>query len=197
MVASGVVPHSHTVGADMRARSSGSLLPLSLVFHAALSLPAHAQRTEVSGVRAGDNAVAALRPSSRLALRDAGAKRSGYEIPARAFLGVGGAFIGALAGGYAGAAVIPHGPCGCDDPGLTQALEGAAVGSALLGAVLASAPEFSSSCHPVRRLGYGVLGAVTGALAGGVAGAMTGFGAVLLGYVVGAGVGAGVASAVC
>ena len=196
-MASDVVPHSHTVGADMRARSPGSLFPFALVFCTALSLPAHAQRTEVSAVRASDNAVAALPPQSRLALQDAGPRRSGYEIPTRTFLGVGGAFIGALGGAYAGAAVLPHGPCGCDDPGLTQALQGAAVGSALLGAVLASAPQFSSSCHPVRRLGYGVLGALAGALAGGAAGATTGFGGVLLGYFVGAGVGAGVASAVC
>jgi hypothetical protein len=124
-------------------------------------------------------------------------RRAGYEIPLRAAMGIGGAFIGAYDGAVVGIEVIPHSPCGCDDPGLTEAREGAAAGSVLLSAVLASVPSMSSGCGPARRFGYGALGAVTGALAGGALGATMGGAGVLLRYLAGAGLGAGITSASC
>jgi hypothetical protein len=178
-------------------------LPRCLPFLFALTvcvtlLPsAHAQRLTPSAVREGDKALGDEAQSNSLASRQDTAERPGYAMPARAFLGVGGAFLGAFAGAYMGASVIPHGPCGCDDPGLSEAIVGAMVGSTLVGAALAAAPQFSSSCHPVRRIGYGVLGAVTGAAAGGVLGATVGGLGVILGYISGAGLGAGLASSVC
>ena len=182
----------------MRAFIHGSLLPLAFVLCGTATLPARAQRPAPSGVLTSDNALA-LESSvaGRGAAQQNGSERRATEIPTRALLGVSGALVGIFAGAYVGVYTIPHGPCGCDDPGLDQAIEGAAVGSALLGAVLASAPQFSSSCKPMRRFSYGVLGAVTGAVAGGALGAAVGGVGLLVGYVTGAGLGAGVASGVC
>lgn len=180
----------------MRAHLLRSLIAVALA--ATLTLPASAQRALPAGVRAQDNALAvgAQRPSL-LDAQQREPQQAAYEIPVRAALGIGGAFIGAYAGALVGVQVIPHSPCNCDDPGLTEAIEGAAVGSALLSAVLASAPQMSSGCHPVRRFGYGAVGALTGAVAGGALGATMGGAGVLLGYIAGAGLGAGISSGVC
>jgi hypothetical protein len=185
------------LGAKMRALNPGSLLPLAFVLCVTATTPARAQRSVPSGVLASDNALALESAGLDRLAQQTGSDRRAVEIPARALFGVGGALVGLFAGAYVGIYTIPHGPCSCDDPGLDQAIEGAAVGSALLSAVLASAPQFSSSCTPLRRFGYGVLGSVTGAVAGGALGAAVGGAGLLVGYVTGAGVGAGLASGVC
>lgn len=69
--------------------------------------------------------------------------------------------LGALAGGFVGAGV-PHGPCGCDDPGLKEALIGVAIGGAVGAAVGAAAPKLNSHCTFARRLGLGLVGSVLG-----------------------------------
>ena len=180
----------------MRAHLVRSLI--AVVVAATLTLPALAQRALPAGVRAQDNAMeAGVQRPNLLDAQQGAPQHAAYEIPARSVLGIGGAFIGAYAGALLGIQVIPHSACNCDDPGLTEALEGAAVGSALVSAVLASAPQMSSGCHPVRRFGYGAVGALAGAVAGGALGATMGGAGVLLGYVAGAGLGAGISSAVC
>ena len=171
---------------------------LILLCAAALPITAHAQRATPAGVRANDNVLAVgLQRASRADSQTKGAGRAAYEMPVRALVGVGGAFAGAFGGGLIGANYIPHAPCSCDDPGLAEALEGAMVGSIVASAVLAAAPQFSSSCGPLRRFGYGVGGAVAGAAVGGVLGATMGGPGVVFGYLGGSGIGAGVASGLC
>lgn len=111
-------------------------------------------------------------------------------------LGVGGSFVGVVAGGAIGLA-LPRSPCYCDDPGLPQALVGAAVGSILVSALAAAAPDLGSNCSFAGRTATGIGVSAIGAVVGGVIGVLTGQGAVVLGYIIGAGVGAGVGSAQC
>jgi hypothetical protein len=180
----------------MRTRLLRSLL--AVVLAEMLALPTSAQRALPTGVRAQDTAMAVeVQRPTLLDAQQRAPERAAYEIPVRTALGIGGAFIGAYGGALVGANVIPHSPCYCDDPGLTEAVEGAAIGSALLSAVLASAPQMSSGCHPVRRFAYGAVGALTGAVAGGALGATLGGAGVLFGYLAGAGLGAGISSGVC
>jgi hypothetical protein len=71
---------------------------------------------------------------------------------------------GMVAGAYAAAGTA--GPCGCDDPGLEQALLGG-WGGMIAGAALgAAAPSMSSTCSFGQRLGLAVVGSLVGSLAG-------------------------------
>ena len=117
-------------------------------------------------------------------------------LTARVLLGIGGSFVGVVAGGAIGLAV-PRDPCNCDDPGLSQALVGAAVGSIVLSGLWAATPQSGSTCSFERRIATGVGVSAIGAVVGGAIGALTGTGAVIWGYIIGAGVGAGVGSAKC
>lgn len=179
----------------MRALFSRAIILLSCVV--ALASSAQAQRAAPAGVRGDDHAPAvSVRPANLLSAQLESVGRAPYEIPVRTAMGLGGVVVGVFAGALVGANV-PRSPCHCDDPGLEEALDGALVGSALLSAVLASAPQFSSNCSHLRRLGYGLVGAVTAGLAGGALGATMGSGGMFLGYFAGAGVGAGMGSGMC
>lgn len=169
------------------------LASLRLVALASLfALPAvQAQVAAPLAVRALDN------PQAFAAVAQARAPRSSYEMPSRVLLGVGGAVAGAMGGALFGSSVLYDGKCACEDPGLDQAIIGAAVGSVLTSALLASMPNFGSTCSPFERIGFGVGGSLVGALAGGVVGAAMGGAGVLLGYMAGAGVGGGLATSAC
>lgn len=183
----------------MRAISLRSLAVCTLsalTFTTGASAPAQAQQPIPLGVRATDNALAVLpRRADTLRLHSEDTGKPAYAMPVRAALGVGGAFLGAYGGALAASAVLPHSHG--DDPGLAEALEGAAVGSVVMSALLAAAPHFSSSCGPLRRFGYGVGGAVAGALLGSVLSASQRGGGAILGFIAGEGVGAGVVSGLC
>ncbi len=120
------------------------------------------------------------------------------QLPVRALIGVGSAFAGAFAGAYTGA-ILPRSPCGCDDPGLQEAVFGAMVGSVIVPAILAAMPEMDSTCSFAKRAGFGLAGSVVGAALGGVAGAMAdGNGpGVVVGYIGGSGLGAALGSGLC
>lgn len=179
----------------MRALLACAIILLSCV--ATLASSALAQRAAPSGVRGNDRVPAvSVRPANLIIARPESAGQAHYEIPVRTAMGLGGAVVGAFAGALVGANV-PRAPCNCEDPGLEEALDGALVGSLLLSAVIASAPQFSSNCSQLRRLSYGLVGAMTAGLAGGALGATMGAGGMFLGYFAGAGVGAGVGSGMC
>jgi|SRR5690349_805888 hypothetical protein len=74
-------------------------------------------------------------------------------------------FPGAFIGGAIGAAT-PHGPCGCDDPGLTQVLIGITVGGVVGSAFGAALPKLHSRCSFGRRFGQGLIGSVIGGAIG-------------------------------
>lgn len=156
----------------------------------AVASRATAQVVSPLAVRLSDNPVAAV-PSP------ASPTRSPYEMPGRVLLGLGGAVLGAMSGGLIGATYLYDGKCACEDPGLEEALVGAAVGSVLASAMLAAVPDFSSTCSIFQRVGLGVAGSVVGAIAGGALGAAMGEVGVPLGYMGGAGVGGGLATAAC
>ena len=120
-------------------------------------------------------------------------RAGGRLLSVRTLLGIGGSFVGVLAGGAAGLA-LPRSPCNCEDPGLSQALVGAAVGSIVVAGVAAAIPELGSKYGFGRRAATGVAVSGIGAVVGATLGALTGGGRGLLGYIVGAGVGAGVGS---
>jgi hypothetical protein len=80
---------------------------------------------------------------------------------ARTAMSLLGWFPGAFAGGYIGS-VVPHGPCGCDDPGLKEVLTGIAVGGAFGSALAAAAPKLNSRCSFAERFGLGLLGSAVG-----------------------------------
>ena len=160
----------------------------------AISAPrtASAQIVAPRALRANDNPrafVAQLQPTA--------VRRSAYEIPGRMVLGVGGAVVGAMGGALIGANLVYQGGCACEDPGLGEAITGAAIGSVLGSAVFAAIPSFNSSCGAAERIGLGVGGALLGALAGGVVGVAAGGGGVLFGYMGGAGIGAGLIASAC
>jgi hypothetical protein len=155
-------------------------------------LPAAQAQVETPlAVRALDN------PQGVGAMPQVRAQRPSYEIPSRVLLGVGGAVAGAMGGALFGANVVYRGGCACEDPGLEEAVVGAAIGSVLTSAIFASIPDFGSTCSPLERVGLGVGGSLVGALAGGVVGAAMGGAGVLFGYMAGAGVGGGLATASC
>jgi hypothetical protein len=104
-----------------------------------------------------------------------------------------GATLGGLGAGLLGYAVLPHSDCGCDDPGLTEFLIGAAVGTVTGAALAAALPKQRSRCSYGRRVVYGL----AGALAGGALGMIPHGDARVLFVPVGATIGAGVASAYC
>ena len=120
----------------------------------------------------------------------------GHRLTARVLLGIGGSFVGVVAGGAIGLKV-PRNPCYCDDPGLREAVVGAAVGSIVLSGLSAASPQFGSTCSLKGRIATGVGGSALGAVVGGALGILTGTGGVAWGYIIGAGVGAGVGSALC
>lgn len=74
-------------------------------------------------------------------------------------------FPGAFLGGAIGAA-SPHGPCGCDDPGLNQVLTGIVLGGAVGSALGAAAPNLNSHCSFGKRFGLGLAGSVIGTAVG-------------------------------
>ncbi len=115
----------------------------------------------------------------------------------RIALGIAGSVAGVYAGGATGYAVLPHGHCGCDDPGLAQALLGAAVGSVISAGVLSAIPTFQSTCSVPKRMISGILGAGTGALIGGVVGMIGRELGVGAGYLTGAAIGGGLFAERC
>ena len=125
------------------------------------------------------------------------ADRSGGRLLSmRTLLGVGGSFVGVFAGGAAGLA-LPRSPCNCEDPGLSQALLGAAVGSIVVAGVAAAIPELESKCGFGRRAATGVAVGAVGAAVGTAIGILTGGGRAVFGYIIGAGVGAGAGAGYC
>ena len=126
---------------------------------AALPYVVRAQDLTVAAVRASDNPsrLHGAAPSSAFGLDST--RPRGRDIPLRA----GGAFVGAFAGVYVGATMVPHRPCGCDAPGLTEAVLGARVGTLVGAAVASGAPRLHSECSTARRIGFGLLGGLGGA----------------------------------
>ena len=130
---------------------------------AALPYVVRAQDLTVAAVRASDNPsrLHGAVPSSAFGLDST--RPRGRDIPLRALAGAGGAFVGAFAGVYVGATMVPHRPCGCDDPGLAEAVLGATVGALVGAAVASGAPRLHSECSTARRIGFGLLGGLGGA----------------------------------
>ena len=120
-------------------------------------------------------------------------RAGGRLLSVRTLLGIGGSFVGLVAGGAVGLA-LPRSPCNCEDPGLAQVLAGAAVGSIVVAGVAAAIPDMGSKYGFERRAATGVAVSAIGAVVGATIGALTGGGRGLLGYIVGAGMGAGVGS---
>jgi len=57
---------------------------------------------------------------------------------------------------------VPRGPCGCDDPGLKEALQGIVIGGAFGAGLGAAAPRLKSHCSFGNRFGLGLLGSAIG-----------------------------------
>ena len=71
-------------------------------------------------------------------------------------------FPGAFVGGYVGYHLLGHSPCGCDDPGLSEALIGVAIGGTLGASLGAALPGLKSHCSFGQRWARGLAGAVIG-----------------------------------
>ena len=169
--------------------SFGALCLLSM-----FAAPVRAQlATPVAVVRADSASPPPAQPAPLSASTETGAYR-GARLPLRMVLGVGGAFVGAFGGALVGSA-FPHSRCSCEDPGLAQALIGAAAGSIISAAVFAAVPESGRQCDAAQRVMTGILGGTVGALLGVLAASRSG--GVILGYVAGAGFGAGAGAALC
>ena len=57
---------------------------------------------------------------------------------------------------------MPRGPCGCDDPGLKQVLQGIVIGGAFGAGFGAAVPRMKSRCAFGNRFGLGLLGSAIG-----------------------------------
>lgn len=75
-----------------------------------------------------------------------------------------GAVVGLFAGAYIG--VQFAGNCGCDDPGLVEAIYGGLAGVTLGAALGAAAPNLRSACSFGTRFGRSLLGAGMGTVGG-------------------------------
>lgn len=165
------------------------------LFGLCISSPLAAQRrfAEPAGVvrRAISTTTERLQPS-----QDAGADAGRVPpfIP-RALLGTAGAVGGALAGAYLGIAILGRDCGGCDDPGLGQALTGAAIGAVVGGAAVGAIPQLGSRCSYASRFGRGLIGSAVGGILGGVASG--GSGLILVTFPVGIGSGTALASNTC
>lgn len=84
------------------------------------------------------------------------------HVALRTASGAMGWVAGAIAGGFVGYRVLPHSPCSCDDPGLTEALTGAVVFGAVGAALGAAAPLLESQCSFGTRVGRSLIGSVVG-----------------------------------
>lgn len=91
--------------------------------------------------------------------------RMHVRVAERVFASAGGAVLG-LMGGVLIASQIPAHDCGCDDPGLAEAIYGGLAGVTLGAALGASAPELRSVCSFGSRFGRSLLGAGLGTVAG-------------------------------
>jgi len=87
------------------------------------------------------------------------------RVVQRVFGSAGGAAAG-LVGGVLIASQFPAHNCGCDDPGLTEAIYGALAGVTLGAALGAATPGLNSVCSFGGRFGRSLLGAGLGTVAG-------------------------------
>lgn len=117
------------------------------------------------------------------------------QLPVRVGLGAVGAAGGAAVGLFTGL-LLPHANCACDDPGLDNAIFGAALGSFVMSAFTAAAPGLGSSCSFGKRVAVGMVGAAVGALVGAKVTPLAAGGAAT-GWVAGSGIGSGVGSWLC
>lgn len=83
-------------------------------------------------------------------------------VAVRGLTGLLGFIPGAFIGGIVAVNALPHRPCGCDDPGLKEFLEGFVVGGTLGAAIGAAAPNLGSNCSFAHRFGRGLIGAALG-----------------------------------
>jgi hypothetical protein len=113
------------------------------------------------------------------------------RVGAGALGSVGGAAVGLFAG-----LMLPHGNCGCDDPGLENAVIGAMVGSFVTGTFAAAIPELGSSCGFEKRVAVAAVGGALGALVGTKA-VPRALGGAATGWVAGSGIGSGVGAWLC
>lgn len=169
---------------------------VALIFGAAAPLASQAPpgAALVAGAtpRAARPATVTLAPGAAPA--GVGAGRAGGDesgVGVRMVSGALGAAVGLAAGAAAAYRVLPHGECG-DDPGLCEAVRGAAIGVVVGAGLGAALPKLGSPCGFGRRAGAGLVGAALGALAGYVV--VAGTGAAVITVPLG-GVGGGVAGA--
>ncbi len=155
-------------------------------------MSAHAQVAAPLAVRAHDNPRASSDSPQSRALRS-----SPLELPSRLVLGLSGAYAGLIGGSLFGANVLYRGGCACEDPGLGEALVGAAIGSVIVSGIVAALPAFTSTCGPGERIERGIGDSLVRALTGAVVGSAMGGPGGLYGYIGGAGIGAGLASVGC
>ena len=163
---------------------------------ASMSLPAGGQVMAPSGARVQDGDAALLAVSHQVSTPRAPTPRS-VSLPLRVALGGAGAAAGLFGGALFGANVIYQGGCACEDPGLGEAIIGAAVGTVIISAMAAALPSFGSTCNVLERFGAGLVGGTLGALAGGAIGSAAGGEGVFLGYIAGASAGSGVGASLC
>lgn len=129
---------------------------------------------------------------------DVGAQRRPvWSVPARTVLGVGASVGGAFAGAFAGFVLASNTNCACEDPGLPQALVGAAIGSVAMAALASALPTWGSRCGTGERVGRALLGSAAGAVAGAWATRGAALGRGPFGYMAGAGIGGVLASGLC
>ncbi len=95
------------------------------------------------------------------------------SVAQRVFSSAGGAVAG-LIGGVLIASQFPAHDCGCDDPGLAEAIYGGLAGVTLGAALGASAPGLHSVCSFGGRFGRSLLGGGLGTVAGMFAGISSG-----------------------
>ena len=115
---------------------------LALLFSSSLE----AQRIDAVGARSRSNSLVIHRHAP--ALRIAGS--------------VGGAFLGAVAGGFVGANIPAH-DCNCDDPGLDEVVFGGFAGLTLGAALGAAWPDINSVCSRGTRIERSLIGAAVAA----------------------------------
>lgn len=84
----------------------------------------------------------------------------------RAGIGALGFVAGVAAGLGVAAATGPHDCGGCDDPGLGEAIVGAALGGAIGASIGASIPEIGTRCTRSARIGRSLAGSLLGTVAG-------------------------------
>lgn len=117
-------------------------------------------------------------------------------LAGRFLTGAAGSALGMVAGGAAGASTYRAGTSEFD--GMAEMIEGALIGSAVSGGVLAALPNFGSSCSRSKRVTMGVLGSVLGAAAGTAIGfAAENLAVVAIGNGVGSAAGGTLGAALC